>query len=60
MLAQVNATSSALPANGSLGIPITVQYMLPGGGREAVVDVTIIVAGSDGYYYQVARRFSVV
>jgi hypothetical protein len=57
---QVGATSSTLAANGSVNIPITINYTLPGGGREAVVDVVVVVAGSDGYAYQVSGRFSVV
>jgi hypothetical protein len=59
VLTQVNATTSSLPARGSVAIPIVIQYTLPGGGKEAVVDVTVTVAGADGYFYQAAQRYSV-
>lgn len=58
-LTQVNATTNALAAKGSVAIPIVIQYTLPGVGKEAVVDVAVIVAGTDGYFYQVAQRYSV-
>lgn len=45
-----------LPARGRLAVPVTVHYTLPGGLREAVVDVAGIVVGDDGYYHHANRR----
>jgi ABC-type glycerol-3-phosphate transport system substrate-binding protein len=39
-------------------IPITIRYTLSGGGREAVVDMVVVVAGNDGYAYPASKRFS--
>jgi hypothetical protein len=58
-LVDVDLTRAALPGRSSLAVPITVHYTLPGGEREAFVDVAAIVVGQDGYYYQTTRRFQV-
>ena len=55
----VDLTSARLPSGGRLGVPILVRYTLPGGEREALVDVAAIVIGDDGYYYQTTRRFRI-
>jgi hypothetical protein len=55
----VDLTSARLPSQGCLGVPILVRYALPGGEREALVDVAAIVIGDDGYYYQTTRRFRI-
>lgn len=45
---QVHSDSNVLPANGKNVITVGVDYKLPGGGREAVVDVSVALAGNNG------------
>jgi hypothetical protein len=59
-LVDAQVTRRGLPAHGSLAVPVTVHYTLPGGEREALVDVSFIVVGEDGYYHHATRRFTVV
>ena len=55
----VDLTRSRLPSGGRLAVPVLVRYTLPGGERQALVDVAAIVIGDDGYYYQTTRRFRI-
>ena len=58
-LADVDLTRHTLPARGTLAVPIAVHYTLPGGERDALVEVAAIVIGNDGYYYHAAGRFQI-
>jgi hypothetical protein len=57
--AEVDLTRNSLRARGSLAVPITVHYTLPGGERDALIDVAAIVVGNDGYYHHAAQRFRI-
>jgi len=59
--AQVNVSSAtnSLPAEGTVTLTFNVYYTLPGGGREAVVDIVVQVLDDNGYTVQEALRVNV-
>ena len=58
---QVSFTSStnSLPANGAVTLTFNIYYTLPGGGREAVIDLVVQVLDDNGYTVQDTLRVNV-
>jgi len=54
-----NGPSDRLEAGGTAAIEFVTYYTLPGGGREALIDVTVQVQDDDGFVGQVSGRVSV-
>ncbi len=46
---RVDSNTNRLEANGSVPILFGVDYTLPGGGREAAADVTVVILDDNGY-----------
>lgn len=55
-----SASSSRLPANGTATVTFTIDYRLPGDGREALVDVTVVVEDDNDLTVSDTERVSVV
>jgi hypothetical protein len=54
-----NGPSDRLEAGGTAELSFVTYYTLPGGGREALIDVTVQVQDDDGFVGQVGARVSV-
>jgi len=56
---RVDSNTNSLAANGSVPILFSADYSLPGGGREAAVDVTVSMIDDNGYSQSEAIRITV-